>query len=554
MQMKSEAHLYKQSLDVLTDAFFLHDMQGKIVDVNQQSCRSLGYTRDELLNMSVSDIEVGADQEKLKRLWPILEKDGNVRIEGIHRRKDGTTFPVEVCLGLVKTDGESLLSAVVRDTTKRKKIENELEYQNNYLQNLLRISRILSGTGNLDDILMALMSELLIIFQVDRAWLLYPCDPEADFWSVPVEATVPEYPGAFSLGKSMPVNKLISDIFYDALSARKPLINDFHEGVEAPDQNENFNVKTQMTIALFPKNDHAWMLGMHQCSEHRTWDENDKRLFNDIALRVTDMLTQRLLLNKLEAELKLRKHAQQELLEAIDEVESADLAKSEFLSRMSHELRTPMNAILGFGQLLNLDSSELNENQQDNVKEILGAGHHLLELINEVLDLAKIESGEVEVVLEPVHLDDILQQCLSLIRSQAESRHIKLIDNVTSKGYILRASYTRLKQVLVNLLSNAVKYNSEHGSITLDCEIIEKDYLYVRISDTGRGLTEEEINKLFMPFERLDAEESIEGTGIGLTITKHLVELMDGSIGIESKPGEGSTFWIKLALEDDEKI
>lgn len=249
--------------------------------------------------------------------------------------------------------------------------------------------------------------------------------------------------------------------------------------------------------------------------------------------------------------MQLQKHISNQniiLSEAKDKAEKANRAKSEFLSSMSHELRTPMNAILGFGQILELDSEGLNEIQKSNVREILDAGDHLLHLINEVLDLAKIESGKQEIHMEAVPVDDILKQCVSLISSQAKARQVELIDHISNKGHTVLADSTRLKQVLLNLLSNAVKYNCEHGRITLNSEIVDKNRLRISVDDTGEGLTEDEIAQIFIPFERLNAKYNVEGTGIGLVITKYLVELMSGTIGVKSVLGKGSSFWIELKL------
>lgn len=237
-----------------------------------------------------------------------------------------------------------------------------------------------------------------------------------------------------------------------------------------------------------------------------------------------------------------------ELMAAVKEAEQANASKSEFLSSMSHELRTPMNAILGFGQLLEMDSDELSDDQYNNVQEILEAGSHLLTLINEVLDLAKIESGNLKIEIENVQLTEPLSQSLKLIKSQATANNLTIVNNIPSNDYIIKADVMRFKQVLLNLLTNAVKYNTVQGSIILDSEIMDNQRLRISVTDTGKGLNKIEINKLFTAFERLDAVDNVEGTGIGLVISKHLIELMDGSIGIKSIVGQGSTFWIELPL------
>ncbi|MGM0554257.1 MAG: response regulator [Pseudomonadota bacterium] len=236
------------------------------------------------------------------------------------------------------------------------------------------------------------------------------------------------------------------------------------------------------------------------------------------------------------------------LVAAREEADRANQAKSEFLSSMSHELRTPLNAILGFGQLLEYDDS-LGQEPRENVREILRAGKHLLELINEVLDLAKVESGRIELSLEPVEVCPVIQECLSLVATAADKRDIQL-GHQGLEGAVVRADRTRFKQVLLNLLSNAVKYNREGGRVTLKAQYKGDHWLRIRVIDTGPGIPEDRLAELFQPFNRLDAEGSgIEGTGIGLTITRRIVELMDGTVGVHSEVGVGSTFWIELPLE-----
>ena len=243
--------------------------------------------------------------------------------------------------------------------------------------------------------------------------------------------------------------------------------------------------------------------------------------------------------------------SQLELRETVERLEIASRSKSDFLSSMSHELRTPMNAILGFGQLLELNPSEpLTENQKRCVEQIMKGGHHLLELINDVLDLTKIEEGKVDLSIEEITVSNILDECFALIETIAGSRGVTVLTNAGCKTTAtVHADYTRFKQSLLNLLSNAVKYNVENGKIIMDCHETTDDMLRISVTDTGLGIPNDMLAVLYEPFNRLRAEKSeIEGTGIGLTITKKLIERMHGRIGVESQVGTGSTFWIELPL------
>ena len=236
-----------------------------------------------------------------------------------------------------------------------------------------------------------------------------------------------------------------------------------------------------------------------------------------------------------------------ELEQARAAAEKANLAKSEFLSSMSHELRTPLNAVLGFAQLMESATPLPTPAQKLSIEQILKGGWYLLHLINEILDLAAIESGKVAMTQEIMSLTEVLQDCRTLIEPQANSRGIQIAFPPSDDFLYVNADPTRVKQVIINLLSNAIKYNNADGAVVVRCTMIDESRVRVSVSDTGAGLAPEQLTQLFQPFNRLgQANGSEEGTGIGLVVTKQLIELMGGSVGVESTVGVGSVFWVEL--------
>jgi len=289
----------------------------------------------------------------------------------------------------------------------------------------------------------------------------------------------------------------------------------------------------------------------------------------DLEVRIKERTVQLAQINEdLHKEIKERQRSEVETQKAKSEAERANVAKSEFLSRMSHELRTPMNSILGFAQLMDL--GELDPVNKKGVNQILKSGKHLLNLINEVLDIAKIEAGRMTISTEPVELYSIILDTIDIVRHLAEENQITLkSDASTTKKLFVKADHQRLKQVLLNLINNAVKYNHKGGSVKIESEIRKIDLkmqqqaniIRISITDTGKGISHADIERLFNPFERIgDERAETEGTGLGLAISKKLIEAMGGKIGVESQVDNlsagktrGSTFWIELPETEGQK-
>jgi signal transduction histidine kinase/CheY-like chemotaxis protein len=245
----------------------------------------------------------------------------------------------------------------------------------------------------------------------------------------------------------------------------------------------------------------------------------------------------------------VRHRVERALNEAMAAAEKANRAKSDFLSSMSHELRTPLNAILGFAQLLESGAPAPTTTQRRSIDQIIKAGWYLLELINEILDLALIESGKLTMSKEPVSLAEVMLECRAMIEPQASQRSIGMTFPRFDAPRFVNADRTRVKQVLINLLFNAIKYNRPNGSVAVEGSLVPPHWFRISVKDTGIGLSSEQLEQLFQPFNRLGQEGGAEeGTGIGLVVTKRLVEAMGGRIGADSVVGEGSVFWIEFEL------
>lgn len=263
--------------------------------------------------------------------------------------------------------------------------------------------------------------------------------------------------------------------------------------------------------------------------------------------------------NQLENQVNERTKALQKTLNDLqitkEIAEKANQAKTEFISQMSHEFKTPLNAVLGFAQVLGMDSKQpLTPSQQESVQQILFSGKHLLSLINDILDLSTIETGKIQLNFENINLFKLVEECIAIIRQMTVKKEILLVVNKDNHFKpIIWADYTRMKQIVINLLSNAIKYNHTKGQIDVNIQLVKDNQLQLAVKDTGFGIKEDKHAFLFMPFNRLNYENSaILGAGIGLTITKNLIEAMNGTIGFSSEFGSGSSFWVTIPLSSDQ--
>jgi signal transduction histidine kinase/ActR/RegA family two-component response regulator len=301
---------------------------------------------------------------------------------------------------------------------------------------------------------------------------------------------------------------------------------------------------------IIAREDHAHLREILTASREQLVSETEtSHLLIDEHMKVLQQANSKLVIATIEATELAEKLelAKQEIEIAKNLAEKANHAKSEFLSSMSHELRTPLNAILGFAQLLESGSPEPTDSQTKKLNQITKAGWYLLELINQILELAVIESGKLSVSHENISLDEVIRECQIMIEPQSRDHNIQLHILPIDPTLIVVGDKTRLKQVLFNLLSNAIKYNKNLGSVIVMCSESTKGKIRISIKDSGLGLSEEKLNQLFQPFNRLGQEKGLnQGTGIGLMISKELVELMDGTIGVKSTVGIGTEFWVEF--------
>jgi PAS domain S-box-containing protein len=488
-------------------AVIITDITGRMHWVNSAFTKLTGYSITEAMGKMPGELIKSGKQDKdyYKTFWDTILSKKVWSGEIINRRKDGSLYYEEETITPVLDEEGNIYSfiAIKIDITERKKLFQDLATEKR------RLADIIKGTNA-------------------GTWE----------WNIQTGETTFNERWAGMLGYTLDevspvsIETWIKFAHPDDLALSDELLTKHFTG-ELP----YYSFESRMRHR---NGDWIWVLDRGKVHE---WDEEGKPL----------------LMSGTHLDITEQKRIEHALIVAKNEAEKANQAKSEFLSRMSHELRTPMNSILGFTQLMEMGG--LDPKHKKGVNHILNNGRHLLNLINEVLDISGIEAGRVSLSFVPVHLSRIIWEAIDTIDPAARAMHVKfeLID-AGHEPLFVKADHHRLRQVLINLFNNAVKYNREGGSVMIKTElqpVIAPAIAFVRISvsDTGSGINPEFIGKLFMPFERIGAEKTgIEGTGLGLMVVKKLMNAMGGSVGVESVPGEGSTFWIELPYIEVQEI
>jgi len=470
--------------------------EGLIYEVNLTGAALLGMERKKLLNSRFDSFITAKDSDRWHSHYlNVLRRDGRKVCELVIRRSDDTLFHAQLDCQRTKSDDASMMRIALTDISERRQAEEQLRRA---------------------DVSLRLMVESV----TDCAIIMLDTKGNVENWNSGAQR-IHGYTAEEIIGRHFSLLYPRADIEsgqpqqeLDAVIAQ--------ERVEVEGWRVRKDGSTYWANAVITsmRNEDGNLCGFVKL----TRDFTERR-------RLQQLLTD----NNFELE-RTRAAA-----------EKANLAKSDFISSMSHELRTPLNAILGFAQLLEGSLMPPTAIQELRLQQILKAGWYLLELVNEILDLAVIESGKLTLSLEPLSLAKVMLECQAMIEPQAQKRDISLTFPRFDTACFVHADRVRLKQILINLLSNAIKYNREHGSVEVQCFESKPGHIRISIKDSGVGLPREKLALLFQPFNRLGQESGTEeGTGIGLVVTKRLVDLMEGSIGVESIVGTGSEFWIEL--------
>ena len=501
----------------------LHALGGTMESANPAIEKMFGYSTAELTGKSFGFLVPELDQEQPHVSLEHYGASPEARALGQGRevvgfRKDGSFFPLEITASEMTLGSQLYFTGILRDISARKQAEEALR-EAGALQNAIFCSANFSCIAT--D-----AQGVIQIFNVGAERMLGYTAAEMVNQVTPADISDPE------------------ELIARAMALAAELDTDIAPGFEALAYKASHGMEDIYELSYIRK-DGSRLPAMVSVSALRS---DDHALIGYLLIGTDNTARKLAEAERFQLDKALQiKNIELEVARSI--AEKANMAKSEFLSNMSHELRSPLNAILGFAQLMESGVPPPTTTQKASIEQILKAGWYLLELINEILDLALIESGKLSMSMEPVSLQDVLRDCQTMIEPQAGRRGIQMRFPNFKTPCFVQADRTRVKQVFVNLLTNAIKYNRQNGSVDVTFRPAGKARMHISVRDTGEGLSTKKLAQLFEPFNRLGQEDSDEeGTGIGLVVSKRLVELMNGSIGAHSTVGVGSDFWIELNL------
>jgi len=534
-----ESRKFRLGLERSADAVFMTDIEGTIVYANPSFEKVYGFSVDEVIGENPRIIKSGViPQEQYKYFWDTLLNKETVAGELVNKTKDGRLIPIDGTNSPILDESGNILGflAIHADITKRKEDEEALQRRNEYLAASSEIGRLVTSTLDLEAIFSRSVNLIVERFGFYHASIFII--EETGFNAVLQESTgtagqkLKERKHALAVGSTSTVGKatssgevvVINNTKLDSLHKPNPLLPE---------------TKAEAAIPLHAGNRIIGTLDI-QSTETDAFSEDDiailQLLADQVAVGIENARSYNL--------------AQQ----AVEEMREVDRLKSQFLANMSHELRTPLNSIIGFARvILKGIDGPITELQQQDLTAIFNSGQHLLGLINDVLDLSRIEAGKMDLTFDEVNITDLISSVLSTAAGLVKDRPIKLVPEIEANLPMVRADAMRVRQVLINFLSNASKF-TEEGEIIIKATLEEPDNappaVMIKVVDTGPGISEEDQAKLFQPFSQVDASltRKVGGSGLGLSICHHLIQMHNGQIGVQSAPGKGSTFYFSIPV------
>ncbi len=476
---------FKHLVDLAIDGIFVETNRGEFLDCNSAACRMFGYTKEEMVGLAIADLVPEDFAKTLPEVITAEETTGDVAVERVNKKKDGTLFPTEISTKLFKLGGEERLIAYIRDITEHKRTEEALK----------------ASEENFRALFESTPDGILIL------------DFEGNILSA--NAAVGKMVGA-------PLDKIIGSNIYEFLMPES-------ETIAAEDQINVYN----------DRGGYLSTYKIHSSNGETLWIEGlgTRIMYRDSPANIVVV-----------RDITVRKQAEETLINAKIAAEEANRMKSEFLANMSHELRTPLNSIIGFSDLIAEGATgPLTEKQSRYIEYISVSGNNLLRIINDILDLSKAESGKMGLEREEFCAGKSIDKVISTMLPQTKEKNITLSHKTGTQALTVYADPSKFEQIMYNLLSNATKFTHDGGSIDVFSEK-EGEMVRVMVRDTGIGISEENLDKIFNPFVQIDSsmKRSFEGTGLGLALVKKFVEMHGGNIRVESKLGEGTAFTFEL--------